>query len=75
MNTKRSLVLRIYLLVLLRDLVVGAGVVALVFITSLFQTGVRAKYTRLVGLWSLLVWGVVSVVRVIWIFLASRADH
>ncbi len=76
MNTKRSLVLRICLLILLQYVMPGAGLAALTFIISLFQTGVRAKYTRLVSLVPLLGLGVVGVVRAIWfLFLASRADH
>ena len=73
--TKPSLTLRIYLLTLLQYLVPGAGLAALALVVSLFQTGMRAEYTRLVALGAFLVMFVVALLRVLWLFVASRLDR
>jgi hypothetical protein len=73
--TKPSPTLRIYLLTLLQYLVPGAGLAALAFIVSLFQTGMRAEYTRLVALGAFLVMLAVALLRVAWLFVASRSNR
>lgn len=75
MTTKSNLVLRIYLLTLLQYLVPGAGLGALAYIVSLFQTGMRAEYTRIVALGAVLVMLTVGILRIVWIFVASRLNR
>jgi hypothetical protein len=75
MTAKSNHVLRIYLLMLLQYLVPGAGLGALAYIVSLFQTGMRAEYTRIVALGAFLVMLVVGILRIVWIFLASRSNR
>ncbi len=75
MTSGPSPVLRICLLTLLQFLVPGAGLTALGFIVSLFQTGARAEVTRIASLGPILALGVVGLVRAIWIFVASRLNR
>ena len=73
--TKPHLTLRICIWTLLQYLVPGAGLAILAFIVSLFQSGIRAEYTRLVALGAFLVMLVAALLRVAWLFVASRLSR
>lgn len=71
---KPSLTFRIYLLTFLQYMVPGAGLAALAFIISVFQTGLRAEYTRLVALGAFLVMLAAALLRLLFLFVASRFE-
>jgi len=68
-----SHLLRMCLFAFLQFFVGGLILAAGVFSVSIFQTGMRAEYTRYVSLGPLLVLSAVGLVRAIWIFVVSRS--
>lgn len=70
-----SLLLRVCFFAFLQFFVGGLILAAGVFVVSLFQTGLRAEYTRIVSLGPLLVLSAVGLVRAVWIFVASRLNR
>ena len=52
-------------------LIIAAGVLAV----SLFQTGMRAEYTRFISLAPLLVLSAVGLLRAVWHFFALQRDQ
>jgi hypothetical protein len=70
-----SLLLRVCFFAFFQFFVGGLILAGGVFAVSLFQTGMRAEYTRIVSLGPLLVLSAVGLVRAIWIFVASRLDR